>query len=432
MSHGPFFTELDQRAEIKGSRDPLGTQPIWTRLGRRVVGNLTTVSDSLRDFTLLLFGLYLADQATGRDGAGADLGIFLKWEQLAAYARAAVNHDWRFRGVEQVRKRLDSRAEVVLSQGSDGAILSDQKTYGLWGLYTMPARASGLVRNDANALTRIAFEFVEREYLPIFKKYNVKIDALCKTLGSDRHVLRMHAKDQAVTQATANLLLDKRRLHPREPEFYREHVLFGGPSDSTRGVQRHLADLLSNGLGDAGYSLSPTELMKLAQRARKSGAEGEALGQRLDDIRIVDAAIGPMALLFPWILGANGQTVDRVGADLRKKWGKGLSMINVDALTALREFLPSDADLTDCWLRAAVSARAGEYEALVRELIVINAHVMRSRGAAPWVALQGDRIDARFQEDSGSIPDRAQLTSQLVFPYFITSLRAIAKPLRST
>ncbi len=30
----PFLTALDSRAKIKGSRDPLGIQPIWTRLRR--------------------------------------------------------------------------------------------------------------------------------------------------------------------------------------------------------------------------------------------------------------------------------------------------------------------------------------------------------------------------------------------------------------
>jgi len=65
----PFLTQLDSRASIKGSRDPLGVQAIWSRFGRHVAGNLTTVSNSLADFTVLLLGHYLAervaeDQAT--------------------------------------------------------------------------------------------------------------------------------------------------------------------------------------------------------------------------------------------------------------------------------------------------------------------------------------------------------------------------------
>jgi hypothetical protein len=52
----PFLTALDSRAAVKGSSDPLGIQPIWTRLGRQVIGNLTTASNSVRDFTTLILG----------------------------------------------------------------------------------------------------------------------------------------------------------------------------------------------------------------------------------------------------------------------------------------------------------------------------------------------------------------------------------------
>jgi hypothetical protein len=102
----PFLTELDCRAAVKGSRDPLGIQQLWTRLGRRVVGNLTTVSNSVRDFTTLLLGYHFAEELAYDLGPGSELEVFLKWEQLAAYARGAVNRDWRFRGTERVLQVL--------------------------------------------------------------------------------------------------------------------------------------------------------------------------------------------------------------------------------------------------------------------------------------------------------------------------------------
>ena len=52
----PFLTDIDSRAAIKGSRDPLGAQAIWTLLGRHVVGELTTNTTSVRDFVILLLG----------------------------------------------------------------------------------------------------------------------------------------------------------------------------------------------------------------------------------------------------------------------------------------------------------------------------------------------------------------------------------------
>src|SRR5436309_12166449 len=103
MISAPFLTDLDSRAALKGSRDPLGIQSIWTRFGRHVVGNLSTVSNSVRDFTITILGYHFAEQVAETAGPGTELETFLKWEQLAAYARYQENHDERFRGVERVR-----------------------------------------------------------------------------------------------------------------------------------------------------------------------------------------------------------------------------------------------------------------------------------------------------------------------------------------
>ena len=48
MHHAPFFTAIDPDARIKGSRDPLGFETIWTAFGREIIGNLTTVTRSVQ------------------------------------------------------------------------------------------------------------------------------------------------------------------------------------------------------------------------------------------------------------------------------------------------------------------------------------------------------------------------------------------------
>ena len=74
----PFLTQLDPREQIKGSRDPLGVQSIWTRLGRHVIANLTTVSTSVVDFTVLLLGHYFVERVAETGGTDGDLATFLK------------------------------------------------------------------------------------------------------------------------------------------------------------------------------------------------------------------------------------------------------------------------------------------------------------------------------------------------------------------
>src|SRR5262245_52467419 len=156
----PFLTDLDSRAAVKGSRDPLGIQQIWTRLGRRVIGNLTTVSNSLRDFTTLLLGYYFAERLADELGTDSELATLLNWERLAAYARVTASKDLAFRGTERVQKNLAEGPRVTISDERSHQNLGDQKTYGLWGLYTMPARASGLVDGDPARLTPSARELV--------------------------------------------------------------------------------------------------------------------------------------------------------------------------------------------------------------------------------------------------------------------------------
>ena len=60
-----FLTLEDPRAKIQGSRDPLGAQPVWSGLGRHLVSNLTTVSNSVRGFTVLLLGRYFGELLIG-------------------------------------------------------------------------------------------------------------------------------------------------------------------------------------------------------------------------------------------------------------------------------------------------------------------------------------------------------------------------------
>ena len=108
----PFLTDLDPQAAIKGSRSPLDIQPIWTRLGRHVVGNLTTGkhlgSRLHNDNPRLLF----AERVAGEGNGDGDLAVFLRWEQLAAYARGGINNDWVFRGTERAQKNFKGGAKL--------------------------------------------------------------------------------------------------------------------------------------------------------------------------------------------------------------------------------------------------------------------------------------------------------------------------------
>ena len=170
-----FLTAVDtERLDIRGSRDPLGLVPIWGDFGRKVVENLTTASNSARGFTSLLLGLYFADKVSeARDDRDAvRLAAFLKFEQLVGFARYVVNQDTGMRGITQIKRRhADGEGgRIRIGAARELQILSNQKTYGLWGLYITPGIDSGLVVPKDLNLTPAANALVRELYLPLLQR----------------------------------------------------------------------------------------------------------------------------------------------------------------------------------------------------------------------------------------------------------------------
>lgn len=430
MLQMPFLTDLDTRAAIKGSRDPLGIQQIWTRLGRHVIGNLTTVSNSIRDFTTLLLGYYFTQRLSDVLGPGAELAAFLKWEQLAAYSRAEANNDYAFRGTEKVRKNLSDNSRVYLSDQRAHQILGNQKIYGLWGLYTSPARSSALVDGDPPRLTPPASEFVERNYLPTLEVGAGKnARQICELLR--QNVVRIHVQQSHSGIITCVGKVLQRRLAQREKEFYRFHLLHGGPNDTTDGRQQQLAELLVPTLTNRDFTWSPTVVEELSKSAYSRGDEWHSLAYRLHRIRSSEAVLAPTSGLFSHLLGLDGKRLSAIVDRIRTEWGSGVGSVNSQAFRELKSELGAiDAESAERWLGIADSLAAGEYRGLIRLLIDQNAHVMASRGGAPWIELESGKLRVRFRDEQGQLPRRSSLGLLWRFPYFLDSLRTIARSLK--
>jgi len=428
----PFLTELDSRAAVKGSRDPLGIQPIWTRLGRHVIGNLTTVSNSVRDFTTLLLGYHFAEQLAEELGPGTELATFLKWEQLAAYSRAAANEDYEFRGTERVRRNLADDARVPISDDRSAQILGNQKIYGLWGLYTSPARASGLVEGDPPRLTPEARDFVERHYLPQLQpRSGSRGKRLRELLRAKQSRLDVAKSDAPLVEAIGQVL--RPQLDLREREFFREHLRDGGPQDATSGRQRLLARLLTETPLPQDVVWSPALLENFAHAARDLGDAGELLALRLHRIRTSESVLAPAAALFNHLLGLDGQPLRRVTQRLIEEWGPGVRTIAPNEFEQLRsEIAAGDGPTGDRWTGIAGALAQGDYRAAVELLLAQNHAVMATRGGAAWIELRGKNLHVRFREEQGSLPKQEQLATLWRFPYFLESLRKVADAVRET
>jgi len=419
----PFLTQIDPRAKIKGSRDPLGFQPIWTRFGRQVVHNLTTVTTSLRGFSILLLGLYFAGRAV--DEKGADAGelpaLFLKFEQLSAYSRVAWSQqagDERYsedeiRGIRRVRRNLHAgTGPVRISADQAGQILSNQKTYGLWGLYSVAARNSGWLEQGASQLTPVARKFVEAEYLPRLDRNG---ESVFPFLSKEQY-FEPRGKDSQLGGSLARLLGPI--LTPTEREFYARHLLACGEDD---GQQWLLWQHISRTNWLHPFSMAELrEIIKCCQSERD-----DLLAQRLEHIRQVESVIGPAGQLFGFLLSRDGQTSADIVREVKSAWGLRLDHLDPPAfsqsLSTVNEGLTAETCTRLSALAEALSS--GDYRAAMDLALLQNQAVMQERGGDAWIKLKAGRLDVRFRDDAGELPSRDELPDLWTNTYFINSLK---------
>ena len=426
----PFLTDLDSRAAVKGSRDPLGIQSIWTRFGRHVVGNLSTVSNSVRDFTIAILGHYFAEQVAEAVGPGTELDTFLKWEQLAGYARSKINDERGFRGVERVQQNLQERS-VTLSASSRHQILSSQKLYGIWGLYTVPARSSGLLEGTPARLTSPARDLVREVYFPKLAETGFREGkAIVDLLKKETIKLDTDGADRGLLVAVAGLL--KSRFSAREREFYRYHLLYGGPHDETEGRQRQLVGFLEPRLSQDGFAWCPDAVRALAKEARTADNSSGSLEWYLNRIAAAETVLAPASEFFGYLLGCHDTGLGEIAKDIEGSWGGRVSTVAIEEFEALEpELADGDKQAGKRWVGIANALACGEYEMLIRLLVAQNEAVMRDRGGAgAWIEIRNGKLHVRLSDEHGNLPEKEDLPRLWRFPYFLNSLSTVALALK--
>jgi hypothetical protein len=428
----PFLTDIDSRAAIKGSRDPLGLVPLWSRYGRLIIGNLTTVSNSVRGFTTLLLGYYFAQLVQEVEGSGkqSTLDLFLTFEQLAGYARLHVNRDDDFRGRDRVVLRLLKGNKVTIGPDPALQILGDQKTYGLWGLFSVPARSSGLLGQDEPILTKSAREFVERQYIHLLSKSGKADRRILDVLRREHRDLYVEGRDTALLHAVAEVLQE--HVNAAERSFYHHHLVDGGDQDSTQGRQAVLADLLAQ--LPRGPDFGMADLHHVATKASRH-PEGERLAALLTAIGKLEKLLVPMANAFAFILTRDRQTTDAVAREIKRAWGTALRHLDPDAIEAERTTIAAafgTEEAAQRFLSIASAFRNGAYDEAVRLLLEHNAYIMQTRnGSQPWVRVEGGKLDVRYKDESGMLLPGHMLPDEWRNTYFINSLKNVESSLRA-
>ena len=424
-----FLTLEDPNAKIKGSRDPLAAQPIWAAFGRHVVTNLTTQSTSVRGFTTLLMGRYFAAELVDKGMASREdaLDVFLRMEQLSAYVRyVAHGVEGEIRGIERVRKTVDeTRGRVPIHADRRGWILSDQKVYGLWGLYSVSARTSGLIPEGALDVTEDTRAFLKRNYID-------RLD------GAARPLLRLLARGgtldtrgkDRVFLALADML--RPAFNKAEVDFYGRRLRDGcNVLGSAPERQSRLRTLLETQT-DLDALVGRAELLSLATTAERVDEE---LAGRLERIAHLEALLAPAEALFQHILARHGQAVEDVAASISAHWGPRTPNLDRTAFAALMPEIQarSNTPIARAMDGCHEALGNGDYASAIRLLLGWNKAVMETRGASPWVRL-GDRhrLDVRYRGNEPRLPDRDDLPELWRNSYFIDALKLVTRQLRPT
>ena len=440
MSQGtdsiPFLTLEDPNAKIKGSRDPLGMVPIWSAFGRHVVTNVTSVSTSVRGFTILLLGRYFSGRLIEEGTAPREeaLNIVLRMEQIGSYARH-VGHkvEGDIRGIERVKRFLEEgKGKVHIQADARGFTLADQKIYGLWGLYSLPARRSGWLPEQAFGVLPPTREFIEQHYIgPL----DTAVAPLMQLLAHGG-ILDTRRGGDAVFRGLVRILPEV--FTSAEVAFYCGYLRDGlSNPDGTVGEEtadRHGRQARFRRLLEEHTKLDDPlgrdEIHTLAQAAHLTD---ESLSRALWRIMHLESLLAPASAFFDFVSARNGQTPAEIAGEIRKRWGEAVPNLDgpafQDLMGEIKEI--SDQAIALAMQRTHQALATGHYEQAVRAILAWNSAVQEGRKAGPWIVLTDTgRVEVRYRAIEQLLPKREELHTLWRNTYFIDAIKSITLQLR--
>ena len=398
----------DDRIKPKGSRDPLGFELVWSHFGRKVVGNLTTITSSLENFSVATLGFYLTHRLLPNSTEQKHImECFLRYEQVTAYLRYAAEHRG-IMGITRVTKRMRGDDALTLGLGKQSQILSDQASYGLWGLYSSAMRSTGLVGGDRRVPTQ---EGVELGVL------------IANELGEEnvQRLMSWMEKDQSVDRAALNDDIAQAYVTAINNPKVRSQLLEQlGTAGKTTGIQanlwRYSQDVLKASINrEAGM-----ELPEFVAALVDTCSNDEVLKASLTNIQNVERLLVTANMLFRFLRTQDGKSIDKVTEALQE---------SIENLVQPRLEQPV-ADMSVPYRESLEQFRTAligsDIRSALHVLIKQNEEVMQNRGGASWVELEGNIIRVRVSSESGDLRGQQYLQEHWDYDYFLGSFKNIA------
>lgn len=400
-----LFSALDDRARAKGSRDPLGAEASWSFLGRRLVGNLTTVTGNLDNFMVALLCCAHADHDAPEPAKGR--ARYLAVEQLAAYLRIDGGAQTQgLLGITQAHKNIE-QSPIALGSSAKAQLLASQAAYGLWGLYSTAMDGAGLISGSQRRLTvagAVMLDKIVQQFGPTHWQ------TFCNLARGETVSRPMLQKDGLATAFVAML-----KAPPLRAEMVR--ALLASQRDCV--LQGELFVLAQD------YSRQSPEGVALNSRnfcvwLLHHADASDALKTQLQRIASLDPLLKLADIVMSWLQKKNGVALEEVVAQLQDKldandwgiaWQQSPDLPN-------RPFL----------LKLHAAAAAGDATAVIEAILAQNRSLMVARGGAAWIEVQQGKLVVRMpNEGAAGLRALSNLDSAWRYTYFIDAFLSITQ-----
>ncbi len=408
----PFLSLLDERLKPKGSRDPLGFEQVWTKYGRQVVGNLTTITNSLENFAAALLGFHWANElnqgVNENDRHKLISSTFLKYEQLSAYLRYQGDSS-SIMGITRVKNRMDdkTRSSFNLGTSSKETILSDQVGYGLWGFYSSASRDSGLIHGNERELTVKGLQIVQLIESKLDKARLIKL------------IQNSEVKRSEIEALTPEYLV---AINDREVASQLILFLMQGNSESNTNSDLQFELWQKTRLLVTQQGIESLEVENLGEYFNRLESLGlsDGLIQKLSDISQVERVLVALNHIFHYCRINDGKSLDDINQNL----------LDQDyQFEHLPAQLPSlDVQNKDKIQQALNSLRAHDYRSVILKVAELNKKVMLDRQGAPWLEIDGKGIiKVRMKQEKFKLFKQPDLLGHWDYDYFLGSFLFISK-----
>ena len=413
-----FISLIDDRAIPKGSRDPLGFELVWTHFGRNVIGNLTTITSSMDNFAVALLGYYFANDLVPKNENDNERHrqireLFIRYEQLAGYVRYYGNAN-NIMGITRVKQRLNDKSfELTLGQSADQLILSDQASYGLWGLYSSASRDSGLVEGDNREVSERGrgLEIVNE----IQNNLGDCADQIRKLINSDDIVLdRTHLESMAEKFMNA---IQHRKVRSNLLEvLLAGHNPNSDPNSDPNGVQIELWKITQD--IHQKYSELPEDIDTFINLVFELNPRPD-LRKHLEDIQQVERLLVACNNLFRYCRRKDGEKLANIQETL----------VNRYTYSHLPDSLPEDNFPRKSRVARILEAfHNNDVLRAIKELINLNKEVMQDRSGAPWVEIEsGDKLRVKIKSERAELAEQKDIETHWNYDYFLGSFLRIAR-----